>query len=149
MKYIEAPTVYNGNEKSLFLGGGITGCPDWQAELVNSLRYEEIVILNPRRKNFPIGNPNAAREQILWERHNLRESSANLFWFPKETLCPIALYELGGWSTKDKILFVGIHPEYKRKIDVEIQTEQARPDVKIEYDLKSLSKQVISWIRRV
>jgi hypothetical protein len=149
MRYIEAPAVYNGNEKSLFLGGGITGCPDWQDELVNSLRDEEIVLLNPRRKNFPIDNPNAAREQILWEHRNLRKSSANLFWFPKESLCPIALYELGTWSMTDKTLFVGVHPEYKRKIDVEIQTELVRPDIKIEYDLKSLSKQVINWIRKV
>jgi hypothetical protein len=31
---IEALQTYNGNETSLFLAGGITGCPDWQKEMI-------------------------------------------------------------------------------------------------------------------
>jgi len=30
MKYVQAPNKYSGKEKSIFLAGGITGCPDWQ-----------------------------------------------------------------------------------------------------------------------
>lgn len=31
LSYTEAPTPYNGRGPSVFLAGGITGCPDWQA----------------------------------------------------------------------------------------------------------------------
>jgi len=43
-----------------------------------------------------------------------------LIGFPCETLCPITLYELGTWSILSQQtgakLFVGCHPEYKRKV---------------------------------
>jgi len=64
------------------------------------------------------------------------------FWFPQETLCPIVLYELGAWSKTNKPIFVGVHPEYKRRQDVEIQTKLARPEVKIVFSLENLAKQI-------
>lgn len=142
MRYIESPEVYAGKEKSLFLAGGITGCFDWQWQMKILLKYAHIVLLNPRRKDFPINDPSAAKAQIEWEYKHLRKASAILFWFPCETLCPIVLYELGSWSMTDKKLFVGVHPEYKRRQDVEIQTGLARPEIKIAYDLESLSNQI-------
>lgn len=147
MKYIESPEIYKGKKKSLFLAGGITNCPDWQELMRKALIDTDIVLLNPRRYNFPIGDPNAAEAQIKWEFAHLRKASMILFWFPKETLCPIVLYELGSWSITDKKLFVGVHPEYKRRQDVEIQTRLIRPEIKIVYDLGSLSEQVISECR--
>lgn len=146
MKYIEVPSVYEGNEKSLFLAGGITGCPDWQSELTNLLKPENIVLLNPIRTNFPINGPNAAEEQITWEYNHLRKANAISFWFPKETICPIVLYELGAWSMTEKPLFVGVHPDYKRRQDVEVQTKLERPDVQIVYDISSLYRQIKEWI---
>ena len=67
-KVIEAPKLYTPkeNEMSLFLGGGITNCPDWQKELIELLKdTPDLVMFNPRRANFPIHDPNAAEEQIL------------------------------------------------------------------------------------
>jgi hypothetical protein len=145
MKYIEAPEIYQGNDRSLFLAGGISNCPNWQAELRKLIGDEQIVLLNPRRDEFPIHNPNAAEKQIRWEYEHLRKADAISFWFPKETLCPIVLCELGAWSMTNKPLFVGIDPEYPRRQDVEIQTKLARPDVKIVYDLESLSDQIKEW----
>ena len=147
MKYIESPQIYNGRKKSLFLAGGITNCPDWQELMRKALKDTDIVLLNPRRYNFPIDDPNAAQTQIRWEYNHLREASMILFWFPKETLCPIVLYELGAWSMTDKKIFVGVHPEYERKQDVEIQTRLVRREVKTVYDLGTLSEQVISECR--
>lgn len=147
MKYIEAPTIYKGNKKSLFLAGGITNCPDWQADLIKLLKNENIVLFNPRWKNFPM-NSKIAKKQIKWEFDHLHKATAISFWFCKETLCPIVLYELGAWSKTDKTLFIGVHPEYKRKIDVEIQTKLIRKDIKIVYDLKSLSNQIKKWIKK-
>jgi len=149
MKYIESPKIYKGKEKSLFLAGGITNCPDWQWRVKALLGIENvnIVLFNPRRENFPIDDPSAAETQIRWEFEHLRQASMILFWFPSETLCPIVLYELGTWSMTDKKIFVGIHPEYKRRQDVEIQTRLVRWEVKIVYDLGSLSEQIISECR--
>ncbi|MBU1199703.1 MAG: nucleoside 2-deoxyribosyltransferase domain-containing protein [Nanoarchaeota archaeon] len=146
MKYVEAPAIYMGNEKSIFLAGGITNCPDWQSELTDLLQNEEIVLLNPRRRNFPINDPSAAREQIIWEFNHLEKADGISFWFPKETLCPITLFEYGKWFARDKPVFIGVHPDYKRIEDIEIQTELEKPEVNIVHDLDSLASQIKSWI---
>jgi hypothetical protein len=147
MKYVEAPERYSGFDKSLFLAGGITGCPGWQKELVESLENENIVLMNPRRADFPIHDPKASFKQIHWEHDHLRKADGISFWFPKEALCPIALYELGAWSMSNKPIFVGVDPDYQRRQDVEIQTELARSGVEIVYDLNSLSEQIKDWVR--
>ncbi|MBA7517298.1 hypothetical protein ES705_09351 [subsurface metagenome] len=154
MRYIESPKTYTEsdknlslNDRSLFLAGGISGCENWQSRMALYLRDLPIVLLNPRRKDFPIDDPEAAQAQIEWEYNHLRRASMILFWFPFETLCPIVLYELGAWSMTDKKIFVGVHPEYKRRQDVEIQTKLVRPEVQIVYDLGSLLEQIISECR--
>ncbi len=145
MKYIESPNIYKPKpgEKSVFLAGGINGCPDWQQEMVHLLSDTDLVLLNPRRKHFPINDHRASAEQIVWEYESLRKADAILFWFPYETLCPIALYELGTWSMTDKPIFVGIHPNYQRRQNVVMQTRLARPDVEVMYSMSHLVSQII------
>ena len=146
MRYIESPEEYTSNilfERRVFLAGGITNCPDWQQEMRQLLSGTDFALLNPRRENFPIGDPSAAQAQIEWEYRHLRLASAILFWFPCETLCPIVLYELGAWSMVGKCMYVGVHPDYQRRVDVEIQTKLVRPKVKIVYSLEELAVQVI------
>jgi len=147
MKYIESPEIYEpADDVSIFLAGGITGCPNWQREVAVILESTNLTLLNPRRKNFPIDDPGAALDQITWEFQHLRQADAILFWFPRETLCPIVLYELGAWSMRHiKPIFVGVHPDYKRKPDVEIQTRLVRPYIKIVYSLADLVHQVMVW----
>jgi hypothetical protein len=106
---------------TLFLAGGITGCPDWQAEAVETLKSWDITLINPRRSNFDVTDKKMEEEQIRWEYFHLNKADAILFWFPKETVCPITLYELGRWITSGKPIFVGCDPEYTRKRDLEIQ----------------------------
>ncbi len=142
MKYIECPEIYEGNEFSLFLAGGISNCSNWQLDLVRLLEDTNLIILNPRRKNFQMDEPNIEEEQIIWEYNHLKKASAVSFWFPHETLCPITLYELGKQSILDKPLFIGIHPEYKRKKDVEIQNGLIRPEIKVVYSLEDLAAQI-------
>jgi len=145
MKYIEAPQTYDGNETSLFLAGGITGCPDWQFLMGTALQIlADLVVLNPRRKNFTM-HKDAAREQIAWEHEYLRKATAISFWFPHETLCPIVLYELGAWSMTDKKIFVGVDPGYQRAEDVRIQTALVRPDVSIATSLEDLTANIAVW----
>jgi hypothetical protein len=148
MQYVEALNEYEpGPLAAVFLAGGISGCPDWQREAVALLREERVVLLNPRRAAFPIGDPEAGPKQIEWEHRHLRKANAVLFWFPRETLCPIALYELGAWSMPAKPLFVGAHSDYPRRLDVEVQTRLARPDVRVVDNLTDLAERVRRWLR--
>jgi len=148
MKYIEAPNTIREEKapqaKTLFLAGGITGCPDWQQVIVSMLQNVDLILFNPRRKDFPIHDPNAAFDQIKWEHEHLRIADEILFWFPYETLCPIVLYELGAWTMTDKRIYVGVHPQYQRRQDVEIQTSLCRPDINIVYTLESLANLVLN-----
>jgi len=93
MQYIESPENYSNkpDRMAIFLAGGITNCPDWQSEIVDSLQNFDITLLNPRRKKFPINDPGASKEQISWEYNHLRKADTILFWFPKESICPIAI----------------------------------------------------------
>jgi hypothetical protein len=145
VRYIECPDNHADTAPSLFLAGGVTGCPDWQSEVVSSLSDLPLVLLNPRRKDFPILDPTASEGQISWEHRHLRGATAILFWFPEESICPITLYELGAWSMTSKPLFVGVHPSYPRRADVEIQTRLVRPDIHVAHSLAALTSAVRLW----
>lgn len=129
---IEAPnevySIQNNRNKKLFLAGGITNCPDWQAAIIPLLSsIPELTVYNPRRKNFPIHDPNAAEEQITWEYNKLKEADIILFWFSRGSLNPIVLYELGRWgNSSDKPIVIGLDEEYERKQDVIVQTMLSR-----------------------
>ena len=142
---IEAPKLYFKNTlTSLFLAGGITNCPDWQQDLIELLKdQDDLVIYNPRRKNFPIHDPNAAKKQITWEYDYLKKCDMISFWFSKGSLNPIVLYELGmHGNSGDRLIFIGMDKEYERKQDVIIQTKLARPEIKIVYNLKELAEKI-------
>jgi hypothetical protein len=155
MKEIRCPDEYdfkNGNirDDMLFLGGGISSCPQWQPEMVELLKDTDLVLINPRRDNFDITDPTMTEQQIKWEYKYLRLSAARLFWFPHETLCPITLFELGKFCERADPLFVGCHPDYKRKIDLEVQLGLGRPwNPEISYSLKDLAERVKIWAKRL
>ncbi len=117
--------------RKVFLAGSITDAPDWQADAIEALKDLDVVLLNPRRANFPMDDPTAAEAQITWEHEMLREADAILFWFSKDSLGPIVLYELGCWTVYQqnegvKPLFIGVEAGYKRSQDVVIQTRLVR-----------------------
>jgi hypothetical protein len=145
VNYVEAPAEYlPDSDRSVFLAGGISGCPPWQWRVAQMLAGTELTVINPRRETWP-QDPTAAEQQIRWEFRHLRRATARLFWFPAETLCPITLYELGGATASEGPLFVGVEPAYARRFDVEVQTKLARPDVRVVYSLEDLAAQVIAW----
>lgn len=150
MKYIECPEEYNHpfDSNKLFLAGGISNCADWQSEMVSLLANTHYTIYNPRRKNFGLTD---SRPQIEWEFKYLARANHILFWFPKETVCPITLFEygkaLGSYRDMDGMyhrLYVGCHPDYSRKIDLEIQTELVDESIKIASSLEELAEQLIN-----
>jgi hypothetical protein len=143
---VEAPAEYDGPGPSLFLAGGISNTTDWQTDVIGRLSHLPLALLNPRRTNYPWHEPSAAAAQIEWEFRHLRRATAVLFWFPPETLCPIALFELGGRiMVPEQPLFVGTHPDYARKLDVEIQLRLARPEVRVVTRVDELARQVGDW----
>lgn len=143
MKLITAPNHYRSDQEiSLFLGGGITNCPNWQNDIIEGLSDADCVLYNPRRENFDISNPEESDIQIEWEHQYLSYSTAIMFWFPEETLCPITLYELGKYTSTCRYVFVGCHPNYARKFDVVKQLSLSRPDINVVFSLDDLANQI-------
>lgn len=130
-KYIKCPAEHPGRIEggpSIFLAGGITNCPDWQSDAEKYLSPLNVTIVNPRRENWDYNAGNdLVREQIIWEHKHLHMATQILFWFPKETLCPITLFELGNHLPRPMTIWLGCHPEYQRILDVEVQTSLIRP----------------------
>lgn len=158
MRYIECPNELGtdndyDNYNSLFIAGGITSCPLWQPELVKLLEDTDITILNPRRSNF---GDTRAQDQIAWEFKYLSRVEMISFWFPKETLCPITLFEYGKVLAQESLLpldfipkrkiFVGCHPEYQRKEDLIIQTGLMNLGINIVHSLEDLAEQIKEYV---
>jgi hypothetical protein len=140
MKIVVAPEKPDLDEHYdrpyLFLAGGITNCDEWQDEVCEKLSDDSIVgtVFNPRRKNFPMGDPEAGKKQIAWEYWALNDLNPDIisFWFDGgESLQPITLYELGRYSTKHMLkgspehLVVASDPNYGRDMDVREQLKHS------------------------
>jgi hypothetical protein len=146
MKEIQCPEVYVKQEQtpSIFLAGGITNCSDWQSEMISLLDDYDVDLLNPRRSNFDVSNPNMTKEQITWEYEHLHIADSVLFYFAPETLCPITLYELGVQAASNKQIFVTCHPDYQRRNDVITQLSLIRPEVKVHDSIESMLAEIVS-----
>jgi len=151
IKLIKCPAEYERTysfAKSVFLAGGITGCPDWQSNFVNLALAlygdRDRVIIDPRRDNFDASDPKMTEEQIAWEYRHLRRVSQIAFWFPKETLCPITLFELGAALERHQDILVGCHPDYARAMDLkyQIQNHRMRAYIQIVHTVGDLVQQV-------
>jgi hypothetical protein len=147
MRYIEAPTEYEGKGPAVFLAGGISDSENWQKRFVRLLPPGEFAVLNPRRAEFPADDPAddpaAETEQIEWEHHHLLRADLVAFWFPPQTLCPIALFELGACCAAGTAIIVGTDPGYARRFDVRTQLRLRRPEVNVVHSLGTLAKQVV------
>ncbi len=134
----------------IFLAGGISNCPNWQADAISyfsKVSEFDFTVYNPRRDSFPIDDPKATEQQTVWEYNHLRESDIILYWFSKGSLNPIVLYELGMWgNSSDKMIFVGIDPGYERAQDVIIQTALARPELHIYNNLEDMISSITHTI---
>lgn len=128
-------------EITCFLAGGITDCGEWQDEVINYLKNVDVdltglVLFNPRRKNFPIHDPNASNEQITWEFNMLEQMDIFSMYFANspKSVQPICMYELGRNLAKMEVRFpndymnritVSVEQGYSREQDVVIQSKLA------------------------
>lgn len=150
--YVQCPnkleSIPSSDSKSIFFAGGVTNCPLWQDELkakVSAFDLKSLIIYNPRRSE-EFDFKKESHFQINWEFTNLISSNAVSFWFPKESICPITLLELGTClKDKTKTVFIGCHPEYPRIVDVKIQTFFYRPEIRIVENLDALANEIKNW----
>ncbi|MEO7716659.1 MAG: nucleoside 2-deoxyribosyltransferase domain-containing protein [Capsulimonas sp.] len=147
-RLIMTPDRLESPERALFLAGGVTGCPDWQSEMIQRLSHTCWTLLNPRHARYFEDLDWSAEQQIAWEFEHLRLAEAVLFWFPCETVCPITLFELGAWSMTGKSIFVGVHPEYSRREDIDVQMRLLRPELRVVLNLTDLAAQASGYLER-
>ena len=143
MRYIEAPAEYDGKGPAVFLAGGITGTEDWQSRVSRGLSSIEGSVLTPRRELFPMGSPAEGQRQIEWEYRHLLRADLVAFWFPPETLCPIALFELGTCCSSEVPIVVGAHPDYARRFDICCQLELRRPGTRIVGTIEAFEEAIL------
>jgi hypothetical protein len=160
---ISLQTSLLDKSRCLFLAGSITGVEDWQDAIVETPTFRKVDqngrtnfltisdyfhTFNPRRANYDKLISGIEEEQITWEYHHINNMCENiLFWFGKETVAPITLYEYGRalLTHNHSKIWVGMHPEYPRKNDVLIQTRLVNPDLekRIVYSLNNLARSVV------
>ncbi len=151
--YLTAPTYHTAGDiinpdDSIFLAGSISNAADWQTKVALCLRWDtDLNVINPRREIYD-GNE---EEQITWEFFYLRFCNIIMFYFSHETLAPITLFEYGKMLERlkhdpYKKLYICIHPDYKRKQDVIIQTELENPELAngICFDLGEVTERIIT-----
>lgn len=143
MNYIEAPNDYSGDDPYVFLAGGISDTENWQAEFLGRVEGHSLSVLNPRRKSFPMGDAVEGRRQIEWEWRYLQRASLVAFWFPPQTLCPIALFELGACCSSSVPLVVGSDPAYARRFDLEVQLRLRRPEIELHDSIAAVADHVV------
>lgn len=130
------------NERSLFIAGGITGCSNWQEELIYELKELPIIIYNPRRDDFDVKNKSESIRQIEWEHRKLMDSDVVSIWFAEETIQPIVLFELGKMLGLGKKIIVGVDKHYVRKDDVIIQVALMNYGVQINKNWEDFVKEI-------
>lgn len=131
---------------ALFLAGSISDSWNWQEYIASRLKDTDLVVINPRREFFDTSVKEEASRQIEWEFNHLDRADMVLFWFSHETLAPITLLEYGKMMMTKKKLFVGCDPAYRRKFDIEVQTELERPGTFIHNNIDTLAESVISYV---
>ena len=125
---IVAPSLETPKYHSVFLGGGITGCADWQKEVCNFLKDDEITIFNPRRDKFNVLDNTLTTQQIKWEFERLECCDIfSMYFCNSDSVQPICMYELGRNIVRMQSRFpltwqhriiVNVEPGYKREEDV-------------------------------
>lgn len=127
--YVEAPNRVEvpAGTRRLFTAGAILGATDWQAEVRRQVQEsgQPVALFNPRRADFPYGNPDAQAEQVAWEHEHLHEADVTLFWFPAMPMgsqpAPTTIAELFEAIGEGRPVVVGASPWFPRREILEDQ----------------------------
>lgn len=166
MQIITAPDicVIPKDHLCCFLAGGITGCHDWQKEVLEHIKelddivtLDRLTLFNPRRPFFNVLDKNASKEQIRWEFDAINRSNIfSMYFAASESVQPISLYELGRVAGRYAEHFISIPPEYliitiengyKRAFDVieQIELLTGRSDLVEVVDYPDLAVKKHAW----
>lgn len=126
-RYVEAPAFYArevGDPPAVFMAGGIPNVEPWHDRLVELLAAtgKPMIVLNPRRRDFPVGDVEAGRAQVRWEHSHLHRVKVTSFWFaapadgvdPVLAVQPTTLLELGVALGEGRRIVVGADLRYPR-----------------------------------
>nr|WP_314468635.1 nucleoside 2-deoxyribosyltransferase domain-containing protein [uncultured Novosphingobium sp.] len=110
----------------VFLGGSIDmgAAPDWQKQVIEALRGEDVVLLNPRRLDWnPAWKPEAGepefRRQVEWELAALDSADVIVLYLAPGSQSPVSLLELGLHARSGKVVLL-CPPGFWRKGNVDI-----------------------------
>jgi hypothetical protein len=110
----------------VFLGGSIDmgSAPDWQKQVIEALRGEDVVLLNPRRPDWnPAWKPEASepefRRQVEWELAALDSADVIVLYLAPGSQSPVSLLELGLHARSGKVVLL-CPPGFWRKGNVDI-----------------------------
>lgn len=130
---LTAPNANKAKYISVFLAGGITGCPDWQKIVIQELESEDISVYNPRQERFCVADKSASYKQIVWEYERLEKMDIfSMYFCGGDSIQPICMYELGrnilrmqnrfpsDWQNR---IVISVEDGYQREQDVIIQVE--------------------------
>lgn len=145
---ITAPSIETPVHKTVFLAGGITGCKDWQSEVIKELICDDITIFNPRQEHFDITDTSAADKQIAWEYKRLEQMDVfSMYFCASDSDQPICMYELGrnivhmqnrfpsSWENR---IIISVEDGYKRKKDVIVQVGLCAPKLLVACDVEPI-----------
>lgn len=150
---IQAPNNVEAKEEyvSVFLAGSIEmgKAEEWQKRIINELKDEPILFLNPRRDDWDsswgqdITDVNF-KEQVLWELKSLDFADKIVLYFDPNTLSPISLIEFGLHARNNKLI-VYCPQGFWKKGNVDVTSElynikQVNTFEELIAELKSLSK---------
>lgn len=156
---------FTPNSIKVFLAGGIQKCPLWQKRVIENFKKSpmesdvDIYLINPRRDNFPINDPNATNEQIEWEFEMLEKCDIFSMYFANtlESDQPICFYELGRNIERMKAKFpedwnerivVTCEKGFRRWKDVDVQTLLAT-DYEVEVNLVNNDVEMMTHTRNI
>ena len=142
-------TVHTVGPADVFLAGGITGCPNWQQKAISLIEAAApgLVVANPRRSQTIPDHGHQAMTQIAWEHRNLADAGLILFWFVEHQVQPIVLFELGKALGRGQEIVIGVHPDYPRAFDVNVQIALKRPTLPIHDSLEAVVANAIDLAR--
>ena len=112
MKEYKSPDrKINFDLPSIFLAGSIEMgvAENWQEKLTEELKYESVVIFNPRRDDWDLSWEQSITntkfvEQVEWELDMLDAASFIVMYFDPNTKSPISLLELGLYASKGTLI---------------------------------------------
>ncbi len=111
---------------AIFLAGSIDNgtAEQWQNQFIAACEGEPVILLNPRRQQWPNESeqrPRNAifREQVEWELGALESADIVALYLSPETRAPISLLELGLWARSGKLV-VACPDGFWRKGNVEM-----------------------------